>query len=323
MNGRTTKEASGAVTPEAETHREETSMSQTETVPAGENGTALAVTDEAPGLARLKRRPIIDTIDARTLALIKAQIAPGCSDGQIGHFLELCAHYELDAFAREAWCAVSKTGKLLIMVGRDGLRKIVSRNGLHMDCDVVHEKDEFTICRTPDGNRTVAHSYSNPATRGKIVGAWAEVRHGGPTGRPMGYFYAPLDEYLPKNASDHSPWSKQVSVMILAAAERQAARQATPLSGLLIEGEDEVVIDNETGQLTGGGEPRGIELPAEVEHVLKVAEDFGHAGIADRGAAEMAVDGQPPEVVAKWVADALAELEAMPAEAEIVEEPAS
>lgn len=290
----------------------------TQTVAPESNGTALAVADHDQ-LDRLKKRPIIDTIDARTLALIKAQVAPGCSDGEVGHFLELTAHYGLDPFAREAWCTKSKTGKLLIMVGRDGLRKIAHRNGLHMDCDVVHAKDDFTICRTPDGNRTVAHSYGNPAQRGEIVGAWAEVRAGGPTGKPMGYFYAPLAEYLPKNVSDHSPWSKQVSVMILAAAERQAARQATPLSGLLIEGEDEVVIDNETGQVTGGGEPRGIELPPEVEHVLQIAEDFGHAGLADRGAAEMAVGGQPPEVIAEWVRKATAEIEAMPPEADVVE----
>lgn len=207
------------------------------------------------GLDRLQRAPVIDSIDDKTLALIASQVAEGCTRGEIGHFLELCAHYDLDPFAKEAWCAKSKkTGKLLIMVGRDGLRKIAQRQGLHIDGDVVRENDELTVTRTEDGNRTITHSYGNPAGRGPIIGAWAEVREGGPTGRPMGYFYAPLEEYKPGNVSDYSPWSKQVGVMILAAAERQAIRQATPLGGLLATGEEEVVFDHE-------GTAEDIEAP--------------------------------------------------------------
>lgn len=195
---------------------------------------------------RLQHEPIIDRIAPRTLELIQRQVAPGCTTAEVGHFLELCANYDLDPFAKEAWCAKNKGGdKLLIMVGRDGLRKIAHRQGLHIDGDVVREKDELTVTRTPDGNRTIAHSYGNPAERGKVIGAWAEVREGRPSGRPMGYFYAPLDEYRPSNASAYSPWSKQIGVMILAAAERQAIRQATPLGGLIAEGEDEVVFDYE------------------------------------------------------------------------------
>lgn len=270
----------------------------------------------------LYRPPIFDSIDARKLALIKAQIAPGCTDGEVGHFLELCAHYELDAFAREAWCAKSKTGKLLIMVGRDGLRKIGQRNGLHIDGDVVRAKDEFTICRTPDGNRTVAHSYGNPAQRGEIIGAWAECRMGGPMGKPMGYFYAPLEEYLPKGASDYSPWSKQVGVMILAAAERQAIRQATPLGGLLAVGEDELVDENTRpalGDGQGDGQPAGLDLGPEVERVIRRAADLGHAALSDRATIEMVLGDQPPAKVQEWVKAAAVELDAIPVDAEVVE----
>lgn len=276
-----------------------------------------------PGVDRLKRLPIIDTIDARTLSLIKSQVAPRCNDGEVGHFLELCAHYELDPFAREAWCAKSERGQLLIMIGRDGLRKIVQRNGLHMDCDVVHAMDNFAIVRTPDGDRTVEHSYGTPEQRGDIVGAWAEVRKGGPGGKPMGFFYAPLAEYMPEKPLSYSPWSKQTSVMILAAAERQAARQATPLGGLLIEGEDEVVIDHETGNRvgagTGSGEPLGLVLGPDVEAVLARAAELGHAGLADRASAEMHLGGQSSTKVAQWVLAASAELDAMPPDAEVVD----
>lgn len=285
------------------------------------NGAELVPAAEPLGMDRLKRRPIIDTIEPRTLALIKAQIAPKCSDAEVGHFLELTAHYGLDPFAKEAWCAKSDRGQLLIMVGRDGLRKIVQRQGLLMDCDVVHANDCFEVTRNPDGSRTVAHAYGHPAKRGDIVGAWAQVRDRG--GNQHGFFYAPLDEYKPRNASQYSPWSKQESVMILAAAERQAARQATPLGGLLIEGEDSVVIDNETGQQlgrgSGDGQPVGLDLGPDVEAVIARATELGHAGLADRATIEMQLDGQPPVKVKAWVKAANAELDDLPVDAEIVE----
>jgi len=210
------------------------------------------------GLARLQRHPVIDTIDEKTLALIASQIAPGCNRGEIGHFLELCAHYDLDPFAKEAWCAKGKgdNARLLIMVGRDGLRKIAKRQGLEIDGDVVRERDTFKVTRNGDRTRSIEHAYAEVAAdkagaetpeasrRGRIVGAWSEV-YVKASGQQVGYFYAPLSEYKPKDARklQYSPWGSQESVMILAAAERQALRQATPLGGLLAEGEDARVFD--------------------------------------------------------------------------------
>src|SRR6185312_14774920 len=86
------------------------------------------------GLDRLQRRPVIDRIDQRTLDLIRRQVAPNCTNAEIGHFLELAAHYDLDPFAKEVWCAKNRDGsRLLIMVGRDGLRKIAQRQGMRID----------------------------------------------------------------------------------------------------------------------------------------------------------------------------------------------
>lgn len=75
-------------------------------------------------------------------------------------------------------------------------------------------------------------------------------------------------------------------------------------------------------RVTSHGEERsarGIELPADVEEVLRRAEDLGHAGLADRATAEMAIDGQPPEAVAQWVAEANGALSAL-ADAQATEE---
>jgi hypothetical protein len=172
---------------------------------------AVVTADSEIGLERLQRAPVIDRIlsspgGAQQLALIKATVAPGCTDAEVGHFLELCSAYGLDPFAREAWCAKGKPrngepGKLLIMVGRDGLRKIAQRNNVHIDGDVVRKNDTLLVDRTADGNRAVQHSWSAPAERGEIIGAWAECREGGPDGRPLGFFFAPLGEYKPTNVS--------------------------------------------------------------------------------------------------------------------------
>jgi hypothetical protein len=272
--------------------------------------TEVAPVEGELGIERLTRRPVIDRIlstpdGQQTLALIKATVAPGCTDAEVGHFLELCAAYGLDPFAREAWCAKGKgkngePGKLLIMVGRDGLRKIATRNGIHVDGDVVRKNDTLLVSRSSDGNRSVEHAWSAPAERGEIIGAWAECREGGPLGRPLGFFYAPLGEYKPTNVSAYSPWSKQEGVMILAAAERQAIRQATPLGGLLAIGEDDSANAQATiGSGTGDGSEPGwhglsIATVAAVERAIEAA------GL-DRATVQMMLNGQPIEAVEKWL----------------------
>jgi hypothetical protein len=209
--------------------------------PNGGSG-ALAVADMPPGLERLQRRPIVDLINPRQYELLK-QKTPLLTDGERAQALELCAMYALDPYANEVWFTKGQgrdgnAGRLLIMVGRDGLRKIAHRQGLLMDGDVVRAQDEFMVERRPDGSRVVHHKYAGSAeVRGEVVGAWAEVRT--KEGLVKGFFFAPLTEYKPTNENKikYSPWGSQLSVMILAAAERQALRQATPLSGLIAEGE--------------------------------------------------------------------------------------
>jgi phage recombination protein Bet len=255
------------------------------------------------GLERLNQKPIIDTMEPRALELIKSQVATNCSDGEVGYFLELAAHYDLDPFAREIWCIKNK-GRLLIMVGRDGLRKIAQRQGLRIDCDVVRENDEFGVARGEDG-RVVTHTYGKLAERGAIVGAWCEVTD--THGRPQGFFYAPLAEYRPANVNEHSPWAKQESVMILAAAERQALRQATPLGGMLAEGEMEP--GPSVMAPVGDGSAQEIDLGPDVEAVIERATQLGHSFLSDRATLAVAIGGRGPDVVAKWVRDATAKLD--------------
>lgn len=227
----------------------------------------------------LDRAPFIDTIDQRRLALIKAKVSGGRNvvptHSELAAFLELAARYDLDPFANEVWLAKSAgrdggQGQLLIMVGRDGLRKIARRNGLEIDSDVVREKDRFVVVRTPERERRVKHEYmgATEEARGPIVGAWCEVWDA-KTGKAMGYNYAPLSEYMPTNERKRqfSPWGSQVSVMIVTAAERNALRMATPLGGLLTPGE----MPGQSPEADAEGLRdfiMGLDAPVEVREAL-------------------------------------------------------
>jgi hypothetical protein len=288
--------------------------------PAEQAGQELVPSD-VPAFA-LEREPIIDRIPQRQRKLLEAR-APGLSNAELAGALELAWTYQLDPYANEVWFSKGRgrdgaEGRLLVMVGRDGLRKIAQRNGLDVDCDVVREGDAFRVERGADRSREVHHSYEGSAEqRGKIVGAWAEVWDRA-TGTQRGFFFAPLSEYMPTNENQrkYSPWGKQVSVMILAAAERQAVRQGTPLGGLLVEGED-VLVD----ERTGGAEERpplddqlaGVARRDEVVAVIERAKRLGHVGLADVGTAQMTLSGRAEPFVASWLEEAVAALDAMDA----------
>lgn len=266
----------------------------------------------------------MDGISERRLEFLRKTVAKDATNSEIGHFLELCVKYDLDPFAHEAWLAVStnQNGKrnVLLMTGRNGLRKIAMRQGMVIDGDIVHAQDEFQVTRNEDRTRTVKHVYAG-ADRGPIVGAWAEVHK---DGEQRGFFFAPIEEYRPTNERklQYSPWGSQASVMILAAAERTALGMATPLSGIVAQGE--LDAGNERRQLgagTGDGEPEGLDLGPEVEAIIARATELGHAGLSDRASIEVQLGDQPPAFVAGWLKQAnalLGTVEATALEGEVV-----
>jgi hypothetical protein len=281
----------------------------------------------------MAERTAYDRMDQRRLALIKSTVASKATDAEVGMFLELAWRYDLDPFAKEVWCAVSEgqTRRLLVMVGRDGLRKIALRRGLRIDGDVVRAKDEFAIQRAGDRSRKVSHAYAGSAEqRGPVVGAWAEVWEPR-SSEQRGFFFAPLSEYKPRNEKklQYSPWGSQESVMILAAAERQALRQATPLSGLMAEGEMDLAAEREAPATP---EPEPVAEPIDEAQARELYDtamaagvpaarfqtavaamagrDPGDLGARSEAVARMAAVLQAPAAdrLAKWIGDKAAEV---------------
>lgn len=208
----------------------------------------------------LLEKTVYDQIDARRLALIRAKVSRGYNavqptDDELASALELAYHYDLDFFADEIWLTKTKgrdgrDPQLLIMVGRNGLRKIARRNGLDLRGDVVREKDVFRVRHNPDRTLEITHEYdgANEEKRGAVLGAWAEVWDQ-KTGRQMGYNFAPYGEYMPTSEAKvkYSPWGSTLSIMMLTAAERNALRQAVPLGGLIEEGAEHRIDEEPAG----------------------------------------------------------------------------
>jgi hypothetical protein len=323
----------------------QTSAPQPEAPPQDQPAAPAITAEEAAKWlpAALQRPPIFDLLQAtpagrRQLQLLRVRSARGATDSEVAQFLELCAQYMLDWNAHEAWCAVTNPDdpakrRVLLMVGRNGLRKIAQRQDMDFDTDVVRERDTFIVKRLPDRTREITHIYGTSEgrdgdrpdsmsaeewERGKIRSAWCET-YDLTTGRQRGFFEAVLEEYMPKSEKkrEYSPWGAQVSVMLMAAAERTSLSQATPLGGIVAVGELDALEERASGgELTAGTDDgtageADVDLPETVREVIARAREVGHVGLSNEQTAAVAISGQTPTVVSEWIARAHAELDKM------------
>ena len=175
----------------------------------------------------LTEKPWINQINAEQLKLLQATVCKGLTGAEVGHFLEIARGLGMNPWANEIWAAKGKgrdgeDGKLLLMVGRDGLiahaeRKFDDYAGY--DAGVIYENDTFARVAPDPAGKTlreragVVHRQGHPSQRGAVVGAWAACER---RGRPPRYFDVSLDEYMPKSEKkvQYSPWGSAVAVMI-------------------------------------------------------------------------------------------------------------
>lgn len=249
--------------------------------------------------------------DKGQMDLIKATVAKDCSPGELAMFLELCARYQLDPFAKQIW-AVKMKGRMTIFASRDGLLALANRNPEFegMDGDVVREHDKFAKIHSADGieiNHTV--NEGDIEKRGKIVGAWACVYR---TNHRPTYFFAPFTQY---NRGGDTPWSKQTDAMILKVAESMALRKAFSISGLV--GEDEMRPQLLTR--SGAATTPEVEWPEDEELTSQLKQAFEHLGYT-RAKVRLKVNGKSPEELRELLDELSAEADAAEAgDAEVVE----
>lgn len=83
-----------------------------------------------PSLTTQSTPTALTAWDDSQIAIIKQQIAKGCSDGELALFGQVCQRTGLDPFSRQIY-AISRGGKMTIQVSIDGFRTIAARSKLY------------------------------------------------------------------------------------------------------------------------------------------------------------------------------------------------
>lgn len=221
--------------------------------------------------------------DPGQMDLIRSTVAKDCNPAELAMFLELCANYQLDPFAKQIW-AMKIRGSVVTVVSRDGLLALANRHtpvegfagpGEFLGCesDVVRANDFFRKSRGPHGT-IIDHEYqdaegkptASKEKRGPILGSWALVhrREHMPT-----YFFAEWATYN----TGQNVWKSHPETMMVKAAESMALRKAFSVSGVIGEAETPRVsvtaVDTGPGseQLEWGDDP---ELADELRQAFEV-----------------------------------------------------
>jgi phage recombination protein Bet len=253
---------------------------------------------------------------------IKRTVAKDATDAELVMFLEVCARYDLDPFAKQVYAAKIR-GAMQIIVSRDGLLAHAHKQPDFRGIigDVVRAGDAFTVTYK-DGKRGIEHSYGTQVTasqpegqqtgRGDIVGAWAEVRR---EGHEPTFYFAYLSEY---NRGGDTPWAKQTSAMILKVAETYALRKAYSVSGVVGEEEIERERTNLTAPTEEGDYGDDPVLAERLQTALKQAREID--GAKWRPARMRAVlDGATHEDRLKLADELELFIEAHPLQGEVVQ----
>lgn len=149
-------------------------------------------------------------------------------------FFGTAQRYDLDPMQGEifGWWD-KKRGQMVVMVGRDGLLKVSTRddNILGVSSDVVREGDEFL--KVQDGDRVTVKHTSEPFSAGKVIGAYALIRM-----RDSADVFVARRKDQYEHLSWKDNWKTNPDEMLETRVISFALRKSTPLlSGVYTEGD--------------------------------------------------------------------------------------
>jgi phage recombination protein Bet len=190
------------------------------------NGTTALARHEDRGA--MVRRDESAGFSENEVDLIKTQIAPGVTDGELKLFLHVCKSRQLDPFSRQIYAVVreawnsdtrQKEKKMTIMTAIDGFRLNARRGGVEAIDEAEFEYDARQIAN------------DNPLG---LVKASVKVWRAGVSRPTVGVAY--WDEYrqTKRDGGLSGKWGDMPRGMLAKCAEAQALRKAAPeeLSGL-------------------------------------------------------------------------------------------
>jgi phage recombination protein Bet len=157
--------------------------------------------------------------DKTKLEEIRKIYAPKLSDGEFKAFVEMGISTALNPFLREIWAVKYDQGApAQIFIGRDGYRKIISRNECFegLITESVCANDEFNV----DIVKGEVKHIPKIKDRGKLIGAYCIIYMKGI--RIPYYVFVPIEEYN----TGRSVWKDKPHTMIKKVAECQCIRMA-------------------------------------------------------------------------------------------------
>lgn len=253
------------------------------------NDNAAMVRHEAP--RAMVRRDESAGFTESEVDLIKTQIAPGVTDGELKLFLHVCKSRQLDPFSKQIYAVVRKQWnsetrteekKMVMMTAIDGFRLNARRAGVEAIDEPEFEYDARLI------------SNSNPIG---LVKATVKVWRKGVDRPTVGVAY--WDEYVQtkRDGSPSGQWPKMPRTMLGKCAEAQGLRKAAPeeLSGLYAP-EEMDQMDSERRVLAPPSQER-VSVAAVVESRIVADETPSPADAAMAHGAELE---SPAERKAFW-----------------------
>lgn len=253
------------------------------------NDNAAMVRHEAP--RAMVRRDESAGFTESEVDLIKTQIAPGVTDGELKLFLHVCKSRQLDPFSKQIYAVVRKQWnsetrteekKMVMMTAIDGFRLNARRAGVEAIDEPEFEYDARLI------------SNSNPIG---LVKATVKVWRKGVDRPTVGVAY--WDEYVQtkRDGTPSGQWPKMPRTMLGKCAEAQGLRKAAPeeLSGLYAP-EEMDQMDSDRRVLAPPSQER-VSVAAVVESRIVADETPSPADAAMAHGAELE---SPAERKAFW-----------------------
>lgn len=174
--------------------------------------------------------------DPEMIATIKNTVAVDANDSELKMFLALALQYDLDPFKKEIYFGKSdKSDKILLMISRDGYRKIVKNDKSYKNhvSDYVCENDVFKIKKI---NEQVHIEHEYGFDRGKLKGAYCILY----TLSGESYsFFADFEKY--NQSSTSLAWRNYPIDMIIKTAETRVFKSFANVHGLISEVDEDTV----------------------------------------------------------------------------------